>query len=159
MTRPTSGPKVRSKGTDPGATTVTDRFRLVRLAAASITLVRNEGDILPLAAERPLRLLHLALAGGVNRARDSIQRAELTARRVPFESRALGRELSAETADEIVASASEFTHVVVSTFSRSVAGEDGSGGMPRAQVELVRRLHRTGVPLQLMDVQQVYHYQ
>lgn len=122
-----------------------DMTRARELAAASITLVRNEGDILPLAAERPLRILHLALASGVNRARDAIQRAELAARHVPFESRALGSELSAETANKIVADAARFTHVLVSTFGRGVAGDDGTGGMPRTHRELVRRLHQNGV--------------
>ncbi len=124
-----------------------DVARADELAAASITLVRNEGDILPLAAERPLRILHLALTSGVNRAQDAIQRAELAARRVPFESRALGSELSAGTADEIVAEAARITHVLISTFGRGVAGDDGPGGMPRAHARLVRRLHQTGVPV------------
>ena len=122
-----------------------DMKRAEELAAASITLVRNQGGVLPLAAERPLRLLHLALTSGVSRAQDHIQRTELAARRVPFESRVLGSELSAETADSIVASASSFTHVVISAFSRGVPGNDGSGGMPRTQIDLVRRLHQTGV--------------
>ena len=126
------------------------------VAAAAITLVRNDGGILPLAAERPLRIFHLALASGDNRAGDAIQRAELAARRVPFESRALGREVSAATADEIVAAAAGFTHVVVSAFGRGVAGDDGLGGMPRAQLELVRRLDRTGVPVILVSLGSPY---
>ena len=124
-----------------------DMARADEVAAAAITLVRNEGDVLPLAAERPLRILHLALTSDVNRARDGIQRAELTARRVRFESRTLGSELSTETADEIVAAAAGFTHVLISTFSRRVAGADGTGGMPGPHVDLVRRLLGTGVPV------------
>ena len=124
-----------------------DVARADEVAAAAITLVRNQGRILPLAAEQPLRLLHLALESGVNPAPDGIQRAALSVRRVPFESRALGGELSAATADEIVASAQQFTHVVISTFTRGVARANGTGGMPSAHVDLVRRLHETGVPV------------
>jgi uncharacterized protein YbbC (DUF1343 family)/CubicO group peptidase (beta-lactamase class C family) len=124
-----------------------DMRRADELAAASITLVRNEGGVVPLAAERPLRLLHLALASGVGPASDAIQRAELAARRVPFESRSLGREVSAETADEIVAAAPGFSHIVVSSFARGVAAAEGTGGMVGAHGELVRRLQRTGVPV------------
>jgi uncharacterized protein YbbC (DUF1343 family)/beta-glucosidase-like glycosyl hydrolase len=131
-----------------------DMERAAELARASVTLVRNQGDVLPLTAERPLRLLHLALASDIPP--DSIQRAELTARRVPFESRTLGIELTAETAAEIVAAAPGFTHVVVSAFIRGVAGTEGRGGMPPGQVQLLRRLLETGVPVIVVSLGSPY---
>jgi uncharacterized protein YbbC (DUF1343 family)/beta-glucosidase-like glycosyl hydrolase len=133
-----------------------DMRRAEKLAAASITLVRNEGGLLPLAAERPLRLLHLALTSGPYPAPDSIQRAALAARRIPFRSATLGSELSPETGDELVAAASGFSHILVSSFVRGEAGADGEGGLPPAQRELLQRLRQTGVPLIVVSLGSPY---
>jgi hypothetical protein len=67
-----------------------DVSRAQQIAAHAITVVRNRGDVLPLAAERPLRLLHLVLS---NRANDPAIRGiledELEARRIPADTRTL----------------------------------------------------------------------
>ena len=64
-----------------------DVARALAIARSSITVVRNE-QVLPLRAEEPLRLLHLAVSSDVVNARFSgIPEAELSRRRVPVETR------------------------------------------------------------------------
>ncbi len=118
-----------------------DVRRAVEIAGESITVVRNDGGVLPLAAEAPLRLLQLMVAGSPNHFARGLPRAELTRRRIEVETRTLGPEVSAETADEIVAAARGFTHVVVSAFVRVASGESGAGGgFSPSQARLLRRL-------------------
>ena len=110
------------------------------LAAASITAVRNDGGVLPLVAESPLRLLQLTIAGSHGSFAPGLDSDELGRRRIEVETRRLGPEVSAETADEIVGMASEFTHVVVSAFVRAASGDRGAGGLSPSQARLLKRL-------------------
>ncbi len=115
-----------------------DARRAREVAAESITVVKNEGGVLPLAAEEPLRLLQLVLSSGFrNRAVLRAPERELAARRVEVETRRFGPEVSGETADEIVAAVPGFTHVVVSAF---VWGVGGGGEFSPSQARLVERL-------------------
>lgn len=117
-----------------------DQARSLEVAQSSITLIRNDGDLLPLGAEKPLRLLHLVLSSrGRDRAGVGLLEDELEARRVDTRTYDLGPEISPETADEIVASAADATEVVVSVFMNFT-----SVTMPPAQVRLLRRLHEAG---------------
>jgi len=124
-----------------------DLARAEEIARASITVVRNAGGVLPLRAEKPLRLLHLVLSSDFsNRTIRGLPEKELEARRIEFESRSFGPEVSTQTADEIVAAASDYTHVIVSAFVR-VTSSKGTADMSPSHARLVRRLDGTGVPV------------
>jgi beta-glucosidase-like glycosyl hydrolase/CubicO group peptidase (beta-lactamase class C family) len=112
----------------------------LKLAEASITLVRNAGGVLPLRAEGRLRLLHVVLSSDA-RDRDlrGILEEELNARGLEVEHLRLGPEISEATADEVAAAAGRATHVVVSAFAR-VRGAKGTADMRPSLAGLVRRL-------------------
>ena len=115
-----------------------------KLAQASITVVRNEGGVLPLAAESPLRLLQLVITGSHGAFAHGLDRDALATRRIEVETRRLGPEVSAETADEIVAMAPDFSHIVVSAFIRAASGESGAPGgvLSPSQERLFERLQK-----------------
>jgi beta-N-acetylhexosaminidase len=119
----------------------------LRLAQASITLVRNEGDVLPLRPERSPRLLHLVLSSD-SRDRDvrGILEEELDARGLHVEHLRLGPEIEDATADEVVAAAARASHVVVSAFAR-VRGAKGTADMRPSLAALVRRLALGSTPV------------
>ncbi len=125
-----------------------DLRRAAELAAASITVVRNDGGVLPLAAEAPLRLLQLVISGSHGISARGLPRDELTARRIEVETRLLGPEVSAETAEEIVSAADGFTHIVVSALVRAASGESGApgGGLSPSQQRLLARLGGPSLP-------------
>lgn len=121
-----------------------DRERALEVARASITVVRNRDGLLPLATERPLRLLHLVLSSDVrNPWIRGIPEDELERRRVEVETLSLGPEVADETSDRLVARAGDFTHVVVSAFAR-VTGSKGTADMTPSLARLVRRLQDEG---------------
>ena len=123
-----------------------DVARALEVARASITVVRNEGGLLPLRAERPLRLLHLVLSSDARNALiQGWPEAELAARRVEAETRFVGPELSPRTTDEIVALSSGFSHVLVSAYV-VVTSNKGTTAMIPPHVELLRRLQEAGRP-------------
>ncbi|MCP3961596.1 MAG: serine hydrolase [bacterium] len=130
-----------------------DVRRAAEMARASITVVRNEGDVLPLAAEESPRLLHVVISGSAGYWPTGLPEDELDARRVELETYRLGPEVSAETAEEIVALAPDFTHVVVSAFVRAASGETGAaeGGLSPSQVRLLGQLQETGLPVVLIS--------
>jgi len=121
--------------------------RALEIARASITVVRNEGGILPLHAEGPLKLLHLVLSSDArNTAIQGVPEDELRRRRIPSENVLLGPELSEESAAALVARAHEFTHVVASCFVR-VTGAKGTADMAPSHARLLRALTAAGRPL------------
>lgn len=124
-----------------------DVERAFELARQSITVVKNDAGLLPLHAEAPLRLLHLVLSSDVrNELIQGIPEDELELRRIPGERRSLGPEVSSETAAEVVASASGFSHVLVSAFVR-VSASRGSADMSASHAGLIRALVATGKPV------------
>ena len=124
-----------------------DVERALLIARHSITLVRNEGGVLPLAAEEPLRLLHLVMSSDArNDAIQGIPEEELQDRRVTVRTVSLGPEVSEETAARIVAEAADFTHVVASCFVR-VAASKGTADMSASHARLLRALRAAGPPL------------
>jgi beta-N-acetylhexosaminidase len=124
-----------------------DVQQALAVARASITLVRNAGDVLPLRAERPLSLLHLVMSSDIrNDAIEGIPEAELKARRIPTRTIALGPEVSDATADRIVLEAAEYTHVLVSAFVR-VTSAKGTTDMSESHARLLERLAATGRPV------------
>ncbi len=121
-----------------------DLERALEIARDSITLVRNSGEILPLHAEARLGVLHLVMSSDARN--DQIQgfpEDELLARRIPATTRFLGPEVAEETAAEIIAQASEFTHVLASAFVR-VRGGKGSADMSASHARLLRALSVAG---------------
>jgi beta-glucosidase-like glycosyl hydrolase/uncharacterized protein YbbC (DUF1343 family) len=112
-----------------------DIDRAIEVAEASITVVRNEGDVLPLAAEEELRILHLVIPDG-----RGVSTAEFRARRIAYRTVALGVEIAEESADEILEAVGNFTHVVVSASYYREAISD-------SLVRLLDRLVETDVPL------------
>jgi len=124
-----------------------DVARALDIARASITVVRNEGGVLPLHAEAPLRLLHLVLSSDLrNPLLQGIPEDELEARRIPAETVSLGPEVTAETAAALVARAHEFTHILASCFVR-VAGSKGTADMSESHARLLEALVKAGRPL------------
>ena len=128
-----------------------DVARAIDVARRSITVVRNEGGVVPLRAEQPLRLLHLVLSSDArNDAIVGIPEAELAARRIPAQTVVLGPEVSPETAARLVASASDYTHVVASAFVR-VAAYKGNADMAESHAKLLRDLQAKGRPVVLLS--------
>lgn len=122
-----------------------DVERALDVARGSITVVKNDGGVLPLRADRPLRLLHLTLASDLtSRELGEVPEEELEARRIETSSRLLGREVSPETVDEIVEEASGSTHVLITALIRP-------GGLAPAQARLVERLASAGRPVILVS--------
>ncbi|MEE8523840.1 MAG: glycoside hydrolase family 3 N-terminal domain-containing protein, partial [Thermoanaerobaculia bacterium] len=128
-----------------------DVAKALEIAKRSITVVRNDGGILPLRAEQPLRLLHLVMSSDLHDlASRRFSAAEINARRIPVETRYLGPEVTTETIDELVAAATETSHVVVSAFARTASSE-GRSELSRSQTELLRQLHGSGRPVILIS--------
>jgi beta-N-acetylhexosaminidase len=124
-----------------------DVERALDLARRSITVVRNEGDVLPLKAEDRLRILHLVLSSDArNDAIQGIPEAELQARRVPAETVYLGPAVSEARADDIVARSRDYTHVLASCFVR-VAAFRGTADMADGHARLLTRLREAGRPV------------
>ncbi len=124
-----------------------DVERSLDVARRSITVVRNEGEVLPLRAEGPLRILHLVLSSDARN--DAIQgflEDELATRRIRADTVNLGPEVSPETEDQLVAEASGYTHVLASCFVR-VRARKGSVEMSESHVRLLRALRLTGKPV------------
>ena len=134
-----------------------DVARAEAIARQAITLVRDSGGVVPLAVEKPLRVLHLVLSSDwSNPAIAGVPERELAARGIPVESRRLGPRLSPAAADEIVALASAsspsspssppITHVLVSAFVR-VTSSKGTAAMDPTHAALLERLAAGGVPV------------
>lgn len=119
------------------------------ITRASMTLVKNEGNVLPLAVERPLRLLHLIMSSDARNDNISgIPEAEFARRFVKVTNRYVGPELTAQIADQIVeqARSGAFSHVVVSSFVR-VTSSKGTANMEGSHAALLSRLSTGGPPL------------
>lgn len=124
-----------------------DLERAQEVAEASITVLRNEGDILPLHAEDPLKILHLVISSGLrDRAVQGVPQDELQARGIPFKSRFLGPEVAPVIADQVLAEVGKYTHVVVSSHIW-VSSNKSRGDLRDSQEELLERLDQTGVPV------------
>lgn len=124
-----------------------DVGRAFAVARDSITLVRNEGGVLPLHAEEPLRVLHVALSSDVRSTWvQGLPEAELLARGVALDARTFGPEITPESAGELAAAAERATHVVVSLFVQ-VRGHKGTADMVPAHAALLRRLVAAGRPV------------
>jgi beta-glucosidase-like glycosyl hydrolase/CubicO group peptidase (beta-lactamase class C family) len=128
-----------------------DVARALDVARRSITVLRNEGGVLPLHAEQPLRILHLVLSSDArNDAIAGIPEGELAARRIVTQTTVLGPEVSADTAAALVAAAPGFTHVIASAFVR-VSAYKGNADMAESHARLLRDLQAAGRPVILLS--------
>jgi beta-N-acetylhexosaminidase len=87
-----------------------DVEKALEIAEASITVVRNDDGVLPLAAEQPLRILQIVMPDDLG-----IPAAEFRTRRIDVTTIAVGDEISQERADEILDEVDGFSHILVST--------------------------------------------
>ena len=119
-----------------------DLSRARRITEASMTLLRNDGRRLPLAAERPLRLLHLVLASD---RRDLYRLDEstraLAERGTSLKTHVLWPAITQNEIDEVLTDAARATDIVVSIFPKG-----RSAVVPRAQKRLLERLLDAGHP-------------
>ncbi|MGB5176136.1 MAG: glycoside hydrolase family 3 N-terminal domain-containing protein [Thermoanaerobaculia bacterium] len=121
-----------------------DLDRALEVAETSITVIRNDRDILPLKAEEPLRILHVVISTGLrDRAIQGLPEAELRARGIQTKTFTLGREVSPETMDKILEVAPDYTHVLVSSFIWVKSSND----LSPSQTRLIQRLGETGRPV------------
>ncbi len=124
-----------------------DVQRAAAVARRALTVVKNEGDLLPLKAEEPLSILHLVLSSDArNEAIQGIPEAELAARRIVTETLSLGPEVSEATTSRIVARAQDFTQVLASCFVR-VGAYRGNADMAESHVRLIEALLAAGRPV------------
>jgi beta-glucosidase-like glycosyl hydrolase/CubicO group peptidase (beta-lactamase class C family) len=128
-----------------------DMERALEIARRSITVVRNDGPVLPLRAERPLRLLHLVLSSDArNDAVQGIPEDELAQRAIPARTLNLGPEVSEETAARVLAMSADFTHVLASCFVR-VAAAKGTAELSPSHARLLQALHDAGRPVMVVS--------
>ncbi|MGH8031527.1 MAG: glycoside hydrolase family 3 N-terminal domain-containing protein [Luteimonas sp.] len=123
-----------------------DQARADDIASRAMTLVRNTADLVPLAVERPLRILHLVVANDA--AGDNLAApfdAELDQRRIPRQTRRIASSVSTQVRDALVADAGAFSHVLVSLHVRAASTRAGTGMGP-SQTELLNALGQSGVP-------------
>lgn len=124
-----------------------DLRRAVEIARRSVTVVKNEGGVLPLRAEDPLRVLHLVLSSDArNDAIQGIPEAELAARKIVTETVNLGPEVSEATTAKLAARAKEFTQVLASCFVR-VGAYRGNADMAESHAKLIESLLAAGRPV------------
>jgi len=126
-----------------------DQERAAEITAQSITVVRNRGGVLPLHAEEPLRILHLALSSDAASA-GTVPEEELAKRDVEVTSRRFGVDLTDAEADAVVALAPRFSHVLVSAYVTVTSGK-GQIDMAPSHARLIERLAATGVPVILVS--------
>lgn len=121
-----------------------DVAQAMAIARQAITVVKNQGGILPLAAEKPLSLLHLVLSSDfADGAIRGIPEVELELRGIEVDTVKLGVEMSEETAARVLRDAPRYDHVLVSAFVR-VSSSKGTTQMVPSQAALVRRLAEAG---------------
>jgi beta-N-acetylhexosaminidase len=116
-----------------------------RVADASITLLRNKGQVLPLDAARASRALFVVVAAD-NDEEEGRRFVPEVARRVK-EARVLRADprTTAAEYDSMVAEAARAETVVVAAFVKRAAGK-GTVALPEVQADFIRRLVAVGRP-------------
>jgi beta-glucosidase-like glycosyl hydrolase/CubicO group peptidase (beta-lactamase class C family) len=124
-----------------------DLARAQQIAEGSITLVRNDGGVLPLHPEGPLRILHLVLSSDAkNDLIQGIPEAELRQRGIAAETVELGPVVSEATTAALLARARDFSHVLASCFVKVTASK-GTAEMAASHAALLRALAAAGRPV------------
>ncbi len=114
-----------------------DRAR--EITEASITVVQNDGELLPLAAEEDLRILHVVMPDDLG-----VPGVEFRKRNINVRTVTLGDDILDEKADEILAGAGDFTHILVSaSYYRELITD--------SLVRLLERLAETNVPMAVVS--------
>ena len=128
-----------------------DVAQAMDVARRSITVLKNEGGVLPLRAESPLKILHLVLSSDLrNEFIQGWPEDELLARRLSAQTIALGPEVSAETEAQVVQMSAGYTHVVASAFVR-VGAYRGNVDMAVSHARLLKALAASGRPVILIS--------
>lgn len=128
-----------------------DIEKAMEVARQSITLVRNDKDVVPLRAEDRLNVLHLVLSSDTkNEAITGVIEDELSSRAVSAESITLGPEVSSQTADRLAAVVSQYTHVLISAFVK-VSASKGTAEMSPSHARLIERLLLGGRPVAIVS--------
>jgi beta-glucosidase-like glycosyl hydrolase/CubicO group peptidase (beta-lactamase class C family) len=128
-----------------------DVAEAMEVARRSITVLKNEGGVLPLRAEEPLKVLHLVMSSDLrNEFIQGIPEDELALRKVSTQTVALGPEVSPETEARVLEIAAGFTHVIASAFVR-VGAYRGNADMAESHARFLRALARTGKPVVLVS--------
>ena len=105
------------------------------IAEASVTVIRNEGAILPMKAEEPLRILNIVLVDDLGFPEDQFED-----RKIENVTLTLGEEIAPETEAAILADIESFTHILVSVSFRR-------GTISPSLSRLLDRLAETGLPM------------
>ena len=119
-----------------------DVDRALDVARSAITVVKDEGGVLPLKAEERLRILHLVMSSDArvdNMVIQGIPEAELAARKVPTDTLWLGPEVSDATAERVLERSAGYTHVLASAFVK-VGAFRGNADMSEAHAALLEAL-------------------
>ncbi|MEN8162867.1 MAG: glycoside hydrolase family 3 N-terminal domain-containing protein [Acidobacteriota bacterium] len=112
-----------------------DIRRADNIAQASITVIRNDRDMLPLKAEEPLRILNLVLVDDLG-----FPKNEFTRRAIDNETLVLDEAITTKAADEILEDIENYTHILVSiSFRRETISPSLS--------DLLDRLAATKIPI------------
>jgi beta-N-acetylhexosaminidase len=141
----------RSRHVDPAAIKKAvgrpeDVERALAVARSAITVIKDEGGVLPLKADEPLRILHLVMSSDArvdSMVIQGIPEAELAARKVPTDTMWLGPEVSDATAERILERSAGYTHVLASAFVK-VGAFRGSADMSEAHAALLEALVSEG---------------
>ena len=123
-----------------------DVERALAVARSAITVVKNDGGLIPLKQEEPLHILHLVMSSDArvdNMVIQGIPEAELAARRVPTDTVWLGPEVSDATAERILERSAGYTHVLASAFVK-VGAFRGNADMSEAHAALLEALVSAG---------------
>ena len=140
---------VKNRPVDPEMATIEigspdDEKRALEIAEASVTVVSNDGGVLPLEAEKPLRILHILMPDELG-----VPPEELARREIDVETVALEHEVTAAQEEEILATVDDFTHILVSaSFYREPISE--------SLVGLLQKLTETDVPVIVVSLGNPY---
>ncbi len=145
-----------TRSVDPAAASAAvdrpeDVARSLEIARDSITVVRNEGGILPLRRDQPLSLLHLVLSSDMrNPSISGVPEAQLARLGIRTDTETFGPQISPAEVDRLVALARTHTHVLASCFVR-VTGSKGTADMVAGHARLLRRLAAAGPPVMVVS--------
>lgn len=128
-----------------------DVAQAMDVARRSITVLKNEGGLLPLRAEQTLKILHLVMSSDArNEFIQGWPEEELLARKIATQTLALGPEVSPETEAQIVGMVAGYTHVVASAFVR-VGAYRGNADMAASHARLLKAVVKSGRPVVLIS--------
>jgi beta-N-acetylhexosaminidase len=117
-----------------------------RVAEASMTLLRNRGDVLPLDAAQAASTLFVVIAADEDEEEGRVFIPQVQRRAKGARVLRIGPRASASEHEAALAEAQKAERVVVAAFVKRAASK-GTVALPEAQAELVRKLIATKKPL------------